>query len=128
MKLKGITWLWNKSSEIENDRLSLTNTNYDTATNQKISVSSTGSMSTYKTSRTIARTVSIIGWFVVVLSVYGLFHLGLTMMSLYLIVGGFVSGILLVVAGQFTRAVIDAADNTSQILALMKSKTERDVQ
>jgi hypothetical protein len=123
MKLRGIAWLWNKS-EIEKVRLSTTNANYETSANQIISATSAGYRSAYKTPRTIASAVSIIGWIVVVLSVYGLFHLGLTMMSLYLIIGGFVSGLLLVIAGQFTRALIDTADNTSQILALMKNKNE----
>ena len=86
------------------------------------------SMSKYKISRSLAKAVTFIGWGVVVLSVYGLLHLGLTMMSLYLIVGSFVSGFLLVIAGQFTRATIDTADNTSQILALMKSKDDSAVQ
>jgi len=123
MKLRAISWPWNKS-ESENARTSTTNANFETSADQNVSVSSIGLGATYKISRAIAKTVSIIGWILVVLSIYGLFHLGLTMMSLYLIVGGFVSGILLVISGQFTGVIIDTADNTSQILALMKSKSD----
>ncbi len=39
-----------------------------------------------------------------------------------LALGGFISGLLLVIAGQLTRATVDNADNTGQMLKLMKSK------
>jgi len=123
MKLMGIPRRWNKFGS-DNEQLSTTNATDNTPLNQNSSMTSARHTSSYKISRKMAKAVSIIGWVVVALSLYGLFHLGLTMLSLYLIVGGFGSGILLVSAGQFTRAIIDTADNTSQILELMKSKKE----
>lgn len=121
MKLRGKRWQCSACGT-ENDTASKTCTNCGALVHE-------GPVSKYKGSRRIAKAVSISGWFIVVLSVYGLLHLGLTMMSLYLILGGFFSGFLLVVAGQFARAIIDNADNTGQILALMKSKkNERVVQ
>ena len=126
MKGKGITWIWNKFGS-DSGQLSATIANSDASLDQKAPLTSAGQRTSYSVARNIARVVSIIGWIVVIISLYELFHLGLTMLSLYLIVGGFVSGLLLVVASQLTRAIIDTADNTGQILELMKSKNENDV-
>jgi uncharacterized membrane protein YvbJ len=83
-------------------------------------------VSKYKAIRRTTKAISIVGWFIVVLSIYGLLHLGLTMRSLFLILGGFFSGFILVIAGYVARAATDIADNTGQILALVKRKnTER---
>lgn len=114
MKLQDKRWQCSECGT-ENDHASKTCTNCGAGGNER-------HMSRYKTSRITAKAVHIVGWVIVALSVYGLLHLGLTMMSLYLILGGFFSGFLLVIAGQVARATIDSADNTSQILALMKSK------
>jgi hypothetical protein len=120
MKLQGKNWRCDECGT-KNDNQSKTCANCGAGANEWYT-------SKYKTSRITAKAVSYIGWFIVLLSVYGLLHLGLTMMSLYLILGGFFSGFLLVIAGQVTRATIDSADNTAQMLALMKSKNEKVVE
>ncbi len=78
---------------------------------------------TYKASRTISKIISFVGWFIVVLS-----FLGLGMFSYYsftngipVIGGGLFIGLLLVATGHITRATIDTAENTSKMLAILKS-------
>jgi len=87
--------------------------------------------STYDTSRMIAKFISSIGWIVVGISVlivlvsllkstgeYGSFAL----MGLVPALAGFISGLILVMTGQLTRAMIDTADHTGQMLSLMKKR------
>ncbi|MBU1207296.1 MAG: hypothetical protein KKH04_10280 [Proteobacteria bacterium] len=91
----------------------------------------TGYTSTYGTSRMIAEAVSFIGWIVVgigILVVLVLFakssesHGGFTLMSLLPALLGIISGLLLVMTGQLTRAMVDTADNTGQMLSLLKRR------
>jgi len=126
MKLKGLTWMCNKCGT-ENDVLSKKCSKCGLHVDDNAilpSVKSAEYVSTYKTARTISQAVSFIGWVVVVLSVYLLIQMSLTGFpwGIFVYGGVLLSGILLVIAGQFTRATIDTADNTGQILALMKGK------
>lgn len=95
------------------------------------SVKYSGYTSTYSTSRFIAQFVSFFGWVVVSISVIILLvslvqstksYGGLALMGLFPAFAGILSGLLLVMIGQFTRATIDTADNTGHMLAIMKSK------
>jgi uncharacterized membrane protein YvbJ len=119
MTLHGKSWQCSECGT-ENDHSSKTCTNCGAEVNEN-------PVSKYKASRRTARAISIVGWLIVVFSIYELLHLGLTMRSLYLFLGGFFSGFLLVIAGQVTKAATDIADNTGQILALMKSKKKERV-
>jgi hypothetical protein len=81
--------------------------------------------STYHTARTIARLISIVGWLGVVIGgllVVGALSQGgppglLLVPALGIVLGGF----LLVGIGQFTRAAVDTADYTGEMLAIMKA-------
>jgi hypothetical protein len=87
----------------------------------------------YGTARSVARVISFVGWIfvgictvssVVMVNVTGGFsHLfnGPGAIVLAPILIGAVSGFLLVAAGQVLRATVDNADNTGQILALIKT-------
>ncbi len=131
MKLRGMTWICNKCGT-ENDAQSIkcTNCGLHVEDNKIIATASTeGYVSTYKTARIISQVVSFVGWAVVVLSIFSLFSLSLHLFSMGLLVfaGGIISGILLVIAGQFTRATIDTADNTGKILVLLKSMNNKGI-
>jgi len=87
--------------------------------------------STYDTTRIIAACVSFVGWVVVSISVIILLvslvqstksYGGFALMGLFPAFAGIISGLLLVMAGQLTRATVDTADNTGQMLALMKRR------
>ena len=49
---------------------------------------------------------------------------GLSILGLLPGVGGFISGLLLVITGQLTRAMVDTADNTGKMLNLMNINKE----
>lgn len=86
--------------------------------------------SSFDTARVISQLVSFVGWFLVGISPV------ILLVSLVLAVngGGFfligllvslvvaIMGILVVMSGQLTRAVVDTADNTGELLAVMKNK------
>ncbi len=132
MKLRGLTWTCNKCGT-ENDAQSIKCAKCGLHVNDNAIVAaslSEGYVSTYKTARTISQVVSFIGWAVVVLCIFGLFVMSLHNFAggLLVFAGGILSGILLVIAGQFTRATIDTADNTGKILALIKSTNNKSVQ
>jgi hypothetical protein len=89
----------------------------------------------YGTARSVARVISFVGWIfvgictiasVVMVNATGgfsnLFN-GPGAIVLAPILIGAVSGFLLVAAGQVLRATVDNADNTGQILALIKTWT-----
>ena len=83
----------------------------------------------YGTARMIAQFVSFVGWLVVVISVLILFisitegfRGSLALMRLFPSLAGVVSGLLLVMAGQMTRATVDTADNTGHMLAIIKKE------
>ncbi|MCG6536999.1 MAG: hypothetical protein L7F78_20410, partial [Syntrophales bacterium LBB04] len=44
------------------------------------------------------------------------------LMGLFPSLAGVISGLLLVMSGQMTRAIVDTADNTGHMLAIMKKK------
>ena len=92
---------------------------------------STDYASTYGTARMIAQFVSFVGWVVVGISVLILLvslvkstesHGGFALMGLFPSLAGVISGLLLVMSGQLTRATVDTADNTGQMLAVMKRR------
>jgi type II secretory pathway predicted ATPase ExeA len=87
--------------------------------------------STSGTSRMIASLVSFLGWVIVAISVLILLfslvgslkeNSGLALMGLFPSLAGIISGLLLVMSGQLTRALVDTAYNTGQMLAIMKNK------
>ncbi len=86
---------------------------------------------TYGTARLIAQFVSSVGWIVVAISLLILLvslaksidsHDNFALMGLLPSFSGAVSGLLLVMVGQMTRATVDTADNTGHILAIMKKR------
>jgi len=82
-------------------------------------------VSSYDTTRTIATVVSFIGWFVVVISAVSVLvclRQKSGMWGLMPALGGTITGLLLVMTGQLTRAMVDTADHTGQMLFLMKKK------
>lgn len=81
--------------------------------------------STSNTARTIAQVISAIGWAAALLS--GGLLLGAAARSgaaaglvLFPSIAGALGGMLLVGVGQFTRAAVDTADHTGEILAMIK--------
>jgi hypothetical protein len=85
--------------------------------------------STYDTTRMIASFVSFIGWVIAVISVMIVLvsleqifkeNSGIGLMGLFPSLAGFASGLFLVMSGQVTRALVNTADNTGQMLAVMK--------
>lgn len=81
--------------------------------------------SDYQTGIGVAKAISLIGWFLcgisvlIVLASIGAAR-GMGLLSLGPGLGLFTGGLLLVVAGQATRALLDNANYTRQILELMK--------
>jgi hypothetical protein len=49
-------------------------------------------------------------------------HDSFALMGLFPSFAGVISGLLLVMAGQMTRATVDTADNTGHMLAIMKKR------
>jgi hypothetical protein len=84
--------------------------------------------STYHTARGIAKFISAVGW--IVTAIGALFFLvalsesgGARLLSLPSLVGT-LGGLLLVGTGQFTRAAVDTADHTGEMLAIMKASQQ----
>lgn len=86
----------------------------------------------YGTARTLGQVISFVGWFV--LSICGLLLiLAITkafenngssaFMLLLVACGGVISGLFLILLGQITQALVDGADNTGEMLAIMKFKS-----
>ena len=87
--------------------------------------------STYDTTRMIAACVSFVGWIVFGISILILLislvqstgsYGGFALMGLFPAFAGIMSGLFLVMAGQLTRTTVDTADNTGQMLSLMKRR------
>ncbi|MDA3862045.1 MAG: hypothetical protein PF445_12560 [Melioribacteraceae bacterium] len=85
-------------------------------------------ISTYGTTRTITKLLSFLGWLNIVLGL--LISLIVAIKSplfnwstLLPAVGGLIIGLHLVISGQIIRATVDSADNTGQILTLLKNRT-----
>ena len=90
--------------------------------------------STYGTTKTISEFISFIGWGIVIISIiaaiivivkssesrYG----GVSLIDLLPLLGGAISGLIIVVLGQLTRATVDTADYCGEMLSIMKSKKE----
>lgn len=83
----------------------------------------------YSTARMISQFVSFVGWVVVSMSVIiFLVYMAkgsrnsFAMIGLFPSLGGVISGLLLVMAGQMTRATVDTADNTGHMLDIMKKR------
>jgi hypothetical protein len=85
---------------------------------------------TYGTARMIAQCVSFVGWIVVTIGclilIVSLFQStkdhSFALMGLIPAFAAIISGLLLVMIGQMTRATIDTADNTGQMLVVLKNK------
>jgi hypothetical protein len=78
----------------------------------------------YGTARGIARVISFAGWLFVglcavaaVISIFG----GMGVIAMVPVLIGLIGGFFMVAAGQVLRATVDNADNTGQMLALMKT-------
>lgn len=88
----------------------------------------------YETARTVSIAISFFGWFVFVGGVFVAFS-GITSIlragydtEIFIIavlpgIGTVVSGLLLVAAGQVVKSTADSAENTSEILSLIKDKS-----
>ena len=85
--------------------------------------------SQYETSRKVSMFISGFGWLVfaigIIAALAGLVsglqsRYGLGVMGVLPGIGLVVSGLMMVVAGQVTRATVDNADHTREILALLK--------
>ena len=93
-------------------------------------VSNTPLSSEYGTARFISQVVSGIGWAVVIMGVItGLIGMsdGFRSVAVLLVIvlpgiGIAVSGLFLVVAGEITRATVDNADHTREILSVIRKK------
>lgn len=90
----------------------------------------TGYTTTYGTARMIAQCISFIGWIIVIIGCLILIvsliqstkdH-SFALMGLIPAFAAIISGLLLVMIGQMTRAMIDTADNTGQMLVILKNK------
>jgi hypothetical protein len=89
--------------------------------------------STYSTARTIAAIVSFFGWILVGIGVLGVGFSLKDVVGLKQLVSGMggigaivsllasVAGLLLVASGQAVRGIVDNADNTGEILAIIKA-------
>lgn len=88
--------------------------------------------STYGTARFISLVVSFLGWLVVIAGIVGIF-VGLetgskmlrgdaSILAILPGIGVILSGLFLVIAGQITRATVDNADHTGEMLQIMKNK------
>jgi predicted RNA-binding Zn-ribbon protein involved in translation (DUF1610 family) len=81
------------------------------------------STSTYKTARSIAQFISFIGWAGVLLG-GGLTFVGIvSLVGFFLVptgIGLIIGSLLLVGTGQMTRATVDTADYSAQMLAIMR--------
>ena len=89
--------------------------------------------STYKTARSIAEVISFIGWFIFAVCVLGAIVTGFKMgkeeapalmrfLAILPWIGGMIGGILNVGIGQLIRTNVDTADNTGEMLAIMKQR------
>jgi len=90
--------------------------------------------SAYGAARMAGRFVSFVGWLLVVIGALGvvfIIAMGLLsrripdLMELLFCVGGVMGGLLLVLAGQLTRAAVDTADNTGEMLFMMKKRKSK---
>ncbi len=79
----------------------------------------------------IAKCVSFFGWIIVGLSLFIFLvslvesnksYGGMALMGLLPAFAGLIGGLLLVMLGQLTRATVDTADNTGQLLSVMKKR------
>jgi hypothetical protein len=81
--------------------------------------------STYQTARTTAQFISAVGWVIVVLSVWlflgSISEGGIAGLFILPSFGGAIGGLLLVGVGQFSRAAVDTADYTGEMLVIMKA-------
>ncbi|MFZ2634424.1 MAG: hypothetical protein WA081_15800 [Desulfosalsimonadaceae bacterium] len=84
---------------------------------------------TYGTARMLCQIVSFVGWAAVTIS--GLIFFlsiiksadnGFALIGILPSLAGIIGGLILVMVGQMTRATVDTADNTGQMLAVMKKK------
>ena len=88
--------------------------------------------SDYGVARSISQVISILGWVVVAVGIIAAFSGllagnryggGVSLIGILPGLGIAISGLFLVVAGQITRATVDNADHTREILKLIKEKS-----
>jgi hypothetical protein len=94
--------------------------------------------STYETARGVSQLVSLVGWILVAIGVGGVVFLvkqaggfeqlfsGMGAIGAILSLLVSVAGLLLVTSGQVVRATVDNADNTGQILYLLKNMSHEE--
>jgi len=92
-------------------------------TNSALPATAYSYTSTYQTARTTAQFISAVGWVTVVLSVFfgSISEGGIAGLFILPSLGGAIGGLLLVGVGQFSRAAVDTADYTGEMLAIMKA-------
>ncbi len=82
--------------------------------------------SSYETTRKVSKFISLLGWVTFALGLIGaVMALGNHWDSLLAMLpglGGAISGLFLVVAGQVSRATVDNADHTREILNILRNK------
>jgi len=81
----------------------------------------------YETSRTIAQFVSLVGWVTLAAGVIAAFYSlkSFDRQGIFVFIPSLasaISGFLLVMTGQMSRAIVDIADNTRQMLAHLKQQ------
>jgi len=81
--------------------------------------------SSYKTARAVHSFIAFVGWVQIFLSTFFCFAIYLSYKDFYIVLPVYmlalIGGILLIATGQIVRAVIDTADNTGEMLHLIKS-------
>jgi len=95
-------------------------------------------VSTYKTSKGVSTFISFIGWIVVIISILMLIVFGAVsqdpsmnlifqsfgFMGFISACGGLIGGLLLIAAGQSSRASLDSADFNGEMLAITKASLD----
>ncbi len=82
--------------------------------------------SSYETTRKVSKFISLLGWVTFALGLIGaVMALGNdwgSLLEMLLGLGGAISGLFLVVVGQVSRATVDNADHTREILNILRNK------
>ena len=84
------------------------------------------STSDYATTKAVSQIISFLGWLVViggVITIFAGIGYGKSLVLMLPGLGASISGLFLIVAGQITRATVDNASHTKEILKIMREKT-----
>ena len=94
--------------------------------------------SSYETTIITSKLISAVGWVISCISLfilipalsavfkYGQQSVFANIITLTPAIGGFMSGLILIMGGQLTRAAIDNTNNSGEILALLKKMANKD--